>query len=63
MGANSNKEQMKYILKIAEVSIVICSPDILKKELVKILPDCPTVQVIIIMDSALTCDEVSYRIN
>lgn len=58
MGANSGKDQMGYILKKAEASIVVCSPGIFEKELAKILPECPAVQVIILMDSALTCGEV-----
>lgn len=60
LGANSSKEQMRYILKKAEVSIVVCPPGILKKELMKILPECPTVQVVILMDSALGCNEVGH---
>lgn len=57
MGANSSKEQMRYILKIAEVSIVVCSSSILK-ELVKVLPEIPSIQVVVLMDLAMTCTEV-----
>jgi hypothetical protein len=49
---------MRYILRKAEVGIIVCSADILKKELVKILPECPSLQLIILMDSALTHNEV-----
>lgn len=57
MGANSNKEQMRYILKKAEVRIVICSASTLQ-EIRKILPECPLVRAIILMDAALNCVEV-----
>ena len=39
------------------MSVVICSSTVLK-ELVKTLPECPTVQVVILMDAALNCTEV-----
>ncbi len=48
---------MKYILKKAEVSIIVCSSSTLTK-LAKILPGCPTVQVIVLMDAAHSCSEV-----
>lgn len=57
MGANSNKEQMRYILNKAEVSAVVCSSNILS-ELMKVLPECPAVRLIILMDAALNSDEV-----
>ena len=57
MGANSSKEQMRYILKIADVSIVVCSASILK-ELVKVLPEIPSIQVVVLMDLAMTYTKV-----
>lgn len=57
LDANSNKEHMKYILKKAEVRVVVCSLRLLN-ELVKILPECPVVRVVILMDVAVDCLEV-----
>ena len=56
LGANSSKDQMKYILNKAEVSTVVCSSHVLSGQLVKILAECPVVQLIVLMDAS----KVSY---
>ena len=57
LGANSNKEQMSYILRKAEVSTVVCSASTLE-EITKVLSECPGVKTVILMDAALNCAEV-----
>ena len=54
---------MSFILKKAEVSIIVCSSDILRKELVKLLTDCPNLHTIIVMDYALMYTEVCFRVK
>lgn len=60
IGSNSTKEQMKFILNQAEIAVVVCSMDTLK-EMAKILPECPSIQTIILMDYALNCIEVRFQ--
>lgn len=49
---------MRYMLRKAEVSTVVCSASTLK-ELSRILPECPTVRTVVLMDAACNCTEVS----
>lgn len=58
LGATSSKEHMKFILTKAEVSVLVCSSTT-SKELVKILADCPSIRIVILMDIALNCVEVT----
>ena len=48
---------MKFIVNEAEIGIVVCSQETLR-EMVKILPECPSIQVVILMDLALNCTKV-----
>ncbi len=48
---------MRFVLNEAEISTVVCSADTLR-EMVKILPECPSIRVVVLMDVALNCREV-----
>ena len=58
LGTTSTKDQMKFILNKAEVSILVCSLKTLEERLADILSDCPSLKLLILMDIALTCPEV-----
>jgi len=50
---------MKYILKKAEASVLVCSLKVLQGNLGRILSECPDLKLLILMDVALTTQEVS----
>ena len=53
---------MRFILKEAETSIVVCSLNTLK-EMATILRECPSVRAVILMDLALNSAEVSVSLS